>query len=104
MAEGWAFARGVVIGSVHKFGYGHKFGGASAAPIVARRSEARDCSGIAGAGIIGVAGGATFDVNANQVFAWRKLSRRVNRTDGSSTDAGDGNARPAHRARAGARE
>jgi transposase len=22
MAEGWAFARGVVIGSVHKFGYG----------------------------------------------------------------------------------
>jgi hypothetical protein len=35
MAEGWAFARGVVIGSVHKFGYGHKFGGASAAPVVA---------------------------------------------------------------------
>ena len=27
--------RGVVIGSVHKLGYGHKFGGASPAPVVA---------------------------------------------------------------------
>jgi hypothetical protein len=28
-------SRGVVMESVHKFGYGHKFEGASAAPIVA---------------------------------------------------------------------
>jgi hypothetical protein len=41
MAEGWAFARGVVIGSVHKFGYGHKFGGASAAPEDAEGSLAQ---------------------------------------------------------------
>jgi len=35
MNETWVFVAAAVMGSVHKFGYGHKFGGASAAPIVA---------------------------------------------------------------------
>ena len=33
--RGLVFGCGVVIGSVHKFGYGHKFGGAASAPVVA---------------------------------------------------------------------
>src|SRR3954451_24916077 len=47
---------GVVRGSVHKRGYGHKQ--ATAAPIVAGVSEAGDCSGKPGAGCVGVAGSA----------------------------------------------
>src|SRR3954468_7709464 len=47
---------GVVRGSVHKLGYGHKQ--ATAAPIVAGVSEAGDCSGKPGAGCVGVAGSA----------------------------------------------
>ena len=46
-----------------------------------------------------------FDVNANQVFCVAEaLSLRASQTDGCSTDAGDGNAGPAHRERTGARE
>ena len=47
---------GVVRGSVHKRGYGHKQ--ATAAPIVAGVSEAGDCSGKPGAGCVSVAGSA----------------------------------------------
>ena len=37
--------------------------------------EAGDCGGNVDTGFVGVAGGATHDVNANQVFAWRRRYR-----------------------------
>ena len=65
---------GVVRGSVHKRGYGHKQ--ATAAPIVAGVSEAGDCGGkpwCRAASVSRVA--RRYDVNANQVFAWRRRYR-----------------------------
>ena len=47
---------GVVRGSVHKLGYGHKQ--AAATSIVAGVSEAGDCGGNVVAGLVGIAGGA----------------------------------------------
>src|ERR687894_1440162 len=47
---------GVVRGSVHKRGYGHKQ--ATATPSVAGVSEAGDCGGNVAAGRIGIASGA----------------------------------------------
>ena len=63
----------VVRGSVHKRGYGHKQ--ATATPIVAGVSEAGDCGGklLPGASVSRVA--RRYDVNANQVFAWRRRYR-----------------------------
>jgi hypothetical protein len=66
---------GVVMRSVHKFGCGHKFGRAASASIVVRGAEAGDCCGFTGAGFVGLEDCATYDVNANQVFAWRKRYR-----------------------------
>src|SRR6267143_380377 len=57
-----------------------------------------------GTGIVGVAGGAALRREREPGFCVAEaLSLRANRTDGSSTDAGDGNAGPAHRERTGAR-
>jgi len=54
----WVIVGGVVMGSVHKLGYGHKFEGSAATSVVARGSEAGDRGGVVDARIIGVAGGA----------------------------------------------
>src|SRR3954465_6339384 len=65
----------VVRGSVHKRGYGHKQ--ATATPSVAGGSEARDCGGalLPGSSVSRVA--RRYDVNANQVFAWRRRYRDI---------------------------
>ncbi len=62
-----------LVRSVHKFGYGHKFEVQAVASIGARGAQARDRSGIvcAGASVSIVA--RQYDVDSNQVFAWRKL-------------------------------
>ena len=44
-----------------------------------------------------------YDVNANQVFAWRRRYRS-GPTDPTGLDTDDGNTGPAHRERTGARE
>ena len=61
---------GVVRGCVHKRGYGHKQ--ATATPGVAGVAAAGDCGGelLPGASVARVA--RRYDVNANQVFAWRR--------------------------------
>ncbi len=64
----------------------------------------RDCRGDVDAGLVGVTGGAALRREREPgLCVAQALSRRVNRTGRASTDAGDGNAGPAHRARAGAR-
>lgn len=75
MAEGLAFARGVVIGSVHRFGYGYKFSERRrhrSWPDDLKR-EIVAASLAPGSSVSLVA--RRYDVNANQVFAWRKRYR-----------------------------
>lgn len=62
-------------GSVHKFDYGHKFAGAASASVVAGRTEAGDCCRLAGAGFIGLGGGAALRRECKPGFAWRKRYR-----------------------------
>jgi hypothetical protein len=66
----------VVRESVHKHDYGHKQATATAS-VVAGDFEARDRRSDVGAGLVGVGGGVArrYDVNANQVFAWRRRYR-----------------------------
>jgi len=75
MAEGLAFARGVVIGSVHRFGYGYKF-----SERRRHRSWPDDLKREIVAASLGPGSSVSlvarrYDVNANQVFAWRKRYR-----------------------------
>ena len=60
--------------SVHKLDYGHKQA-AAAASVVAGSFKESDRSSDVGTGLVGVGGGGRCDVNANQVFAWRRRYR-----------------------------
>ena len=102
MIEVGALVFGAVIGSVHKFDYGHKFAGAASASIVARGAKAGDCRGIAGAGIIGIGGGSALRREREPGFCVAQaLPRRSRRGSSCATGAGDGNAGSGARARAG---
>src|SRR3954451_21075623 len=82
---------GVVRGSVHKRGYGHKQ--ATAAPIVAGVSEAGDCSGKPGAGCVGVAGSAALRRERQSGLCLAAaLPRRCGGAGRASLAAGDGDA------------
>ena len=82
---------GVVRGSVHKRGYGHKQ--ATATPGVAGVSEAGDCGGDVAAGLVGIAGGAALRRERQPGFCLAAaLSGRCVRTGRASPAAGDGNA------------
>jgi hypothetical protein len=84
---------GLVKGSVHKFDDGHKFAGAASASVVAGRTEARDCCGLAGAGFIGLGGGAALRGECEPGFCLAQaLSRRGERRCGCSIDGGDSEA------------
>ena len=86
----------VVRGSVHKRGYGHKQ--ATATPIVAGGSEAGDCGGDVGAGLVGVAGGAALRRERQPGFRLAAaLPGRCGGTGRASLDAGDGDAGSAGR-------
>src|SRR5579859_2748724 len=92
----------MVMGSVHKFDYGHKFAGASSASIVAGGVEAGDCCSLAGAGVIGVGGGAALRRECEPGFCVAQaLPRRSRHSSSSATGAGDGNAGSGARARTG---
>src|SRR3954464_15011371 len=78
---------GVVRGSVHKRGYGHKQ--ATATPSVAGVSEAGDCGGDVAAGLLGVAGGAALRRERQPGFRLAAaLSGRRGGTGGASLVAG----------------
>ena len=82
---------GVVRGSVHKLGYGHKQ--AAATSIVAGVSEAGDCGGKLCAGRVGVASGAALRRERQPGFCLAAaLSGRRIRTGRASPTAGNGNA------------
>src|SRR5271155_2155860 len=105
MIEAFAFDCGVVMRSVHKFGYGHKFAGAASAPLMARGCEAGDRRCVAGSGIVSIAGGAALRCECQpSLRVAQALPSRIGRTGGSSTGAGDGNAGSADCERAGALE
>ena len=63
----------VVRGSVHKRGYGHKQATATRAWPEALKREIVAASLVPGASVSRVA--RRYDVNANQVFAWRRRYR-----------------------------
>src|SRR5689334_2462915 len=81
----------VVRRSVRKLGYGHKQ--STAAPSVARVSEAGDCGGNVAAGLVGIASGAALRRERQSGFclATALPGRRI-RTGRISPAAGDGNA------------
>src|SRR3954468_15554557 len=80
---------GVVRGSVHKRGYGHKQ--ATATPSVAGVSEAGDCGGNVAAGRVGGAGGAALRRERQPGFRLATaLSGRCGGTGRASLAAGDG--------------
>src|SRR3954453_9925992 len=82
---------GVVRGSVHKRGYGHKQ--ATATPSVAGVSEAGDCGGNIAAGLVGVASGAALRRERQPGFCLAAaLSGRRIRTGRTSLTAGNGDA------------
>ena len=82
---------GVVRGSVHKRGYGHKQ--ATATPSVAGVSEAGDCGGKPDAGRVGVAGGAALRRERQSGFRLAAaLSRRCGGAGRASLAARDSDA------------
>src|ERR1044071_6962993 len=84
---------GMVRGSVHKRGYGHKQ--ATATPSVAGVSEAGDCGGDVSAGFVGGAGGAALRRERQPGFCLAAaLSGRRVRTGRASLVAGDGDTGP----------
>src|SRR6187431_1385637 len=84
---------GMVRGSVHKRGYGHKQ--ATATPSVAGVSEARDCGGDVAAGLLGIAGGAALRCERQPGF--RLATALSGRCGGALLVARDGDAGSAGR-------
>src|SRR3954454_18053803 len=92
MNEALISESGVVRGSVHERGYGHKQA-ARAAWIVAGVSEAGDCGGKPGGGRIGVANGAALRRERQPGFRLAAaLSGRCGGTGRASLAAGEGDA------------
>src|SRR3954464_10354601 len=82
----------VVRGSVQKLSYGHKEAGA-ATWLVAGGSDAGDCGGKLGAGLVGVASGAALRRECQSGFRLAAaLSRCRSETDRASLAARDGDA------------
>ena len=65
---------GVVKESVHKFDYGHKFAGAASASVVAGGAEREIVAASLEPGSSVSVVARRYEVNVNQVFAWRKRS------------------------------
>src|ERR1700756_5037899 len=93
------------MGSVHKFDYGHKFAGAASASVMAGGAEAGDCCGLAGAGFIGIGGGAALRRECEPGFCVAQALSGTDQQSGSSaTGAGDSDAGSAVRALTGVDE
>lgn len=82
MIEGWGFRFRRGDGSVHKLDYGHEFAGA--ASVMAGGAEAGDCCGLAGAGVIGIGGGAALRREREPGFCVAQALSRTDQQSGSS--------------------